>query len=140
MKKTAISVPRAALGGVAGSAAKAVLSQLNPLEVVREYVRWRVVAEEQRTERKSIKARRDIAVLAIESERKTIADYFDRRFAERRAVLDEMFRVLRHAVETKNEAALDAALRGIVQVVGDNPLSDFAAFREARSTGAVLEF
>ena len=140
MKETTSLTASTLVAGAAKSTAKTLIHQLNPLEVVREYVRWRVVAEEQRTERKRIKARRDVAVRAIESDRKIISSYFEKCFAERRMVLEEIFRLLRHAVESNNDAALDSALRAIVQVVADNPLKDFDAFRKARNEGVMLEF
>jgi hypothetical protein len=140
MKETTALMCVPSLGEATGSLAKTFLSQLNPLEFVREYSRLSVVAEEQQTERERIKARRDVAVLAIDSERQILADYFDRRFAERRAVLDEMFGVLSQAVESKNDEVIDSALRGIVQVVGDNPLRDLDAFRRSRRERAMLEF
>jgi hypothetical protein len=140
MKETTSLTASTLVGGAAQSAVKTLIHQLDPLEIVREYVRWRVVAEEQRTERKRIKARRDVAVRAIESEREIISSYFEKCFAERRMVLEEIFRLLRHAVESKNDTALDSALRAIVEIVADNPLKDFDAFRKARSEGVVLEF
>jgi hypothetical protein len=140
MKETTSLTASTLVAGAAKSTSKTLIHQLNPLEIAREYVRWRVVAEEQRTERKRIKARRDVAVRAIESEREIISSYFEKCFAERRMVLEEIFRLLRHAVESKNDAALDSALRAIVQVVADNPLKDFDAFRKARHEGVVLEF
>lgn len=140
MKETTSLTARTLVAGAAKSTAKTLIHQLNPLEVVREYVRWRVVAEEQQTEREKIKARRDVAVRAIESEREIISAYFEKCFTERRMVLDEIFRVLRHAVESKNDTALDSALHGIVEVVSNNPLRDFDAFRKARSEGVVFDF
>jgi hypothetical protein len=140
MKETTSLTASTLVGVAAKSSVKTLIHQLDPLEIVREYVRWRVVAEEQRTERKRIKARRDVAVRAIESEREIISAYFEKCFAERRMVLDEIFRVLRHAVESKDDTALDSALRAIVEIVADNPLKDFDAFRKARSEGVVLEF
>jgi hypothetical protein len=140
MKETTSLTAKTLVAGAAKSTAKTLIHQLNPLEVVREYVRWRVVAEEQQTEREKIKARRDVAVRAIESEREIIFAYFEKCFTERRMVLDEIFRVLRHAVESKNDTTLDSALNGIVQVVSNNPLRDFDAFRKARSEGVVFDF
>lgn len=140
MKNTGPLTTSAAIRSVSGGASAQIISQLNPLEVVREYVRWLTVAETEQTERERIRARRDVAVLAIESEREVLKDYFEKRFDERRAVLDEMFGLLRHSVATKNDASLDAALRCIVQVVGDNPLQDLDTFHKARAEGLLLEF
>jgi len=50
-----------------------------------------------------------------------------------------MFRVLHKAVEDKNDTAMDAALKGILEVVTDNPLKDFETFRASRAKGEILE-
>ncbi len=122
-----------------GAGGKYVVQSLNPLDVVKEYVAWRKTAEGQKTERRRIVAKRDVAIFAIEAERDVLLDYFRLRFAERRHALDGMFNVLHKAVEEKNDRALDAALNGILEVVKDNPLKDFETFRSSRAKGAILE-
>jgi hypothetical protein len=106
---------------------------------LKEYVAWRKIAEEQKTERQRIFAKRDVAVLAIEAERDVLLEYFRLRFSERKHTLDGMFRVLHTAVEDKNDSAMDAALNGILEVVKDNPLKDFETFRASRAKGEILE-
>ena len=90
------------------------MQNLNPLEVLREYVAWRKTAEEQNTERQRIIAKRKVAVLAIETERDVILEYFKLRFSERKDALKGFFRVLHAAVEEKNEKAMDTALERIL--------------------------
>lgn len=118
---------------------KYVVSNTNPLDVLKEYVAWRKIAEEQKTERQRIIAKRDVAVLAIEAERDVLLEYFQLRFSERKHALDGMFKVLNKAVEDKNDTAMDAALNGILEVVKDNPLKDFETFRVSRAKGEILE-
>ena len=115
------------------------MQNLNPLEVLREYVAWRKTAEEQNTERQRIIAKRKVAVLAIETERDVILEYFKLRFSERKDALKGFFRVLHAAVEEKNEKAMDTALERILGVVKDNPLKDFETFRSSRAKGEILE-
>lgn len=122
-----------------GAGGKYVVRNLNPLDVVKEYVAWRKIAEEQKTERERIIAKRDVAVLAIEAERDVLLEYFKLRFSERRHFLDNMFKMLHEAVSEKNDKALDAALNGILEVVKDNPLKDFETFRSSRAKGGILE-
>ena len=118
---------------------KKIVQNLNPLEVLIEYLSYRKTAEEQQTERERIAARRDIAVGLIESEREIILKYFAQRFAERKDALNGFFDVLHTAVQEKNEHAMDTALSGILGIVKDSPLKDFETFRQARADNRVIE-
>lgn len=122
-----------------GAGGKYVVQNLNPLEVVREYVGFLKTASEQKTERERISAKRDVAVKLIESEKDIILGYFKARFAERKEALQGLFDILHHAVETKNEHAMDTALGGILGIVKDSPLKDFDSFRQARADNKILE-
>ena len=57
--------------------------------------------------------------------------YFEKRFAERRETLQEFYEVLHHAVETRNEHQLDSSIAGILGVIRENPLLDYAEFKGA---------
>jgi len=116
-----------------GTGGKYVVHNLNPLDLLKEFVAWLRIAEEQKTERQRIIAKRDVVVRAIQAERDVILEYFRLRFSERGHALDGMFRVLHKAVEDKNDTAMDAALKGILEVVTDNPLKDFETFRASRA-------
>jgi hypothetical protein len=48
---------------------------LDPLETLREYVKYKTAAEAEATRREEIRARRDIAVTAIRSQRQLIERY-----------------------------------------------------------------
>lgn len=127
------------VGKVGRVLGKGIVQNLNPLEVLREYVSYRKTVEEQQTERERIAARRDIAVRLIESEREIILKYFAQRFAERKDALNGFFDVLHTAVQEKNEHAMDTALSGILGIVKDSPLKDFETFRQARADNRVIE-
>ena len=132
-------MPKSPLGKVILNGGKVIVRDLNPLEVVREYVSYRKTVSEQQTERKRIAAKRDVAVRLIESEREIILEYFAQRFAERKAALNGFFDVLHTAVQEKNEHAMDTALSGILGIVKDSPLKDFETFRQARADNRVIE-
>ena len=127
------------VGTVAGKAGKSVLVSVNPLEVIREYVNYRRIVEEQKTERERIVAERTRAVKAIEAEKEVILDYFERRFKERKEALSGLFNILHDGIVNKNDNAVDKALEGIVGIVKDNPLKDFETFRQARLSGKTIE-
>lgn len=122
-----------------GSGGKVIVQNLNPLEIVREYVSYRKTVAEQKTERAKISAKRAVALKAIEAEKTVILAYFEHRFAERRVALDGLLETLQGAVKTKNEHAMDVALSGIVGILQDSPLKDFESFRRARDNKEIIE-
>lgn len=89
----------------------------------------RALAEEE-TKRQAIAANRDVLIARITAEKEVILAYFDRRFAERRAALDEFFELLRHAVDSGDNHQLNVALAGILGIIQDNPLDDFETFKQ----------
>lgn len=139
MLKSPLGKAGSSLAKHLGAGGKVIVQNLNPLEVVREYVSYRKTVAEQRTERERIAAKRDVAVRLIESEREIILDYFAQRFAERKSALNGFFDVLHAAVREKNESGMDTALSGILGIVKDSPLRDFEAFRQARTDNRIIE-
>lgn len=85
--------------------------------------------QEEETKRQAIAANREVLVARITAEKDAILAYFDLRFAERRAALDEFFELLSHAMKSGDNQQLTAALAGILGVIQDNPLDDFETFR-----------
>lgn len=86
--------------------------------------------QEEETKRQAIVAHRDVLIARITAEKEAILAYFDHRFAERRAALDEFFELLRHAVGSKDNHQLNVALAGILGIIQDNPLDDFETFKK----------
>lgn len=139
IKKNVVKVADKTLGRLAGKAEKAVMQKINPLEVLREYFAYRKAEEKEVTLRQEIRARRDETVAAIQAQRELIENYFTHRFAERASALSSFFKLLEHAVDTRNDTELDAALNSILGVVKDSPLKDFESFRAARIEGKVIK-
>ena len=98
-----------------------------PISAIADY--FKTITEEE-TRRQAITAHRDILVERITAEKEVILTYFDKRFAERRAALDEFFELLRHAVSNGDNQQLVAALSGILGIIQDNPLEDFETFKK----------
>lgn len=86
--------------------------------------------QEEETRRQAIIAHRDVLIERITAEKEAILAYFDYRFAERRAALDEFFELLRYAVASGDNHQLTTALAGILGIIQDNPLDDFETFRQ----------
>ena len=85
--------------------------------------------QEEETKRQVIAANREVLITRVTAEKDAILAYFDLRFAERRAALDEFFELLSHAMKSGDNQQLSAALTGILGVIQDNPLDDFETFR-----------
>ena len=97
------------------------------------------IAEEE-TKRRAIAANRDVLIERITAEKEVILAYFDKRFSERCAALDEFFELLNHAASTGDNEQLTAALVGILGIIQDNPLEDFETFRRNfQNPGHVIE-
>lgn len=120
-------------------ASKSIGKNINPFEVVREYFSYKKDIEQQKTDRKRIKAKRDIAVKAIETDKEVILAYFDMRFKERKQTLKRLFKTLDKGIASKNNEIIDKALGGIVVIIKDNPLKDFEIFRRQRIEGEIIE-
>ena len=102
-----------------------------PGDAVRACIEYAKILETEKTERARIRAKRDVAVEAIRSQRDLILKYFELRFAERRQALAKFFEQLGRGARTQDDVILDVALKGIVTIVKDNPLNDFDAFRQS---------
>ena len=113
---------------MAGFAARFIAAQAIPstIEGVVAYFR---TLEEEETKREAILANRDVLVTRINAERDAILSYFGHRFAERRAALDEFFKLLRHATVNGDNEQLVTALGGILGIIQQNPLDDFETFK-----------
>ena len=103
---------------------------LDALAVITEFLDYLKVREQEETARQRIRAKRDVLVQALESEKDIILKYFEYRFAERKSALEQFFVLLNAATERGEGKALDAALTGIVNILQENPLRDLAEFRK----------
>lgn len=133
---------REILGAVAkggGKAAKVILKEINPLDVLREYFEYCRTAEIQITEREQIWAERDKALAAIEADKELLLVYFGQRFEERKGVLERFFDLLTEAGMEKNADKIDVALEGILGVLKDSPLKDIESFRRTRREGRIID-
>lgn len=108
----------------------AVVNAINPLAVITEALDYLKTREEEKTKREHIWAKRDVLVTALENEKEVILAYFDHRFSERKAALEQFFGVLHRSVDRGDSEGLQVALDGILGIMKDNPLADFAEFKK----------
>jgi len=109
--------------------ANEIAQSLNALSVIVDFVEYLKVQQVEQTRRDAIAAKRDTLVKAIESERELIENYFDKRFAERKSGLENLFDLLKSALESKDTKTIDLALAGILGILQDSPLKDLEKFR-----------
>jgi hypothetical protein len=132
VKKASIvnkTINKTLVTGVSRSAAR-VISNADPLAVIIEALDYLKVREQEKTKRIHIRAKRDVLVHAINAEREAILQYFEQRFAERRAALEQFYQLLHAGVAAADTSSIDTALTGILGILQDNPLRDFATFKE----------
>ena len=130
---------RKSIAKIARGAGKELANKIDPMIALRQWCEYKKAEIGEQTKREEIRARRDTAVAAIQAQKELIETYFEKRFAERRQALSGFLELLTHAVDTKNDKELDAALGGILGIVQDSPLKDFEAFRQARLEGGSIE-
>ena len=117
-----------AFATVASTVIPTVASAIPPtISGIADYLR---TMQEEKTKRQAIAANRDVLIARVTSEKETILAYFDHRFAERRAALDEFFELLRHASVGGDHHQRNAALAGILGIIQDNVLDDFETFKQ----------
>lgn len=109
--------------------ANEITQSLNALGVITDFVEYLKVQQVEQTKRDAIAAKRDTLVKAIESERELIEEFFDKRFAERKYTLKNLFDLLKSALESKDTKTVDLALAGILGILQDSPLKDLEKFR-----------
>lgn len=106
---------------------------INPLAVVTEVIGYLKTRQEEQTKREYIWAKRDAIVTELNNEKEVVLSYFEHRFAERKGALDQFYSLLHSAVDTGNDQQLQTALNGILGIIQENPLKDFAEFKKNMS-------
>ena len=64
-------------------------------------------------------------------EQESILRYYEMRFAERKASLEELYWLLHEAVKSGNDLHLQGALYGILDIIKTDPLADYDQFVRA---------
>ena len=129
------------VGGTVARGGGKVVASVNPLAVVTEVVGYLKTRQEEQTKREYIWAKRDAIVTELNNEKEVVLSYFGHRFAERKGALEQFYSLLHRAVDTGNDQHLETALNGILGIIQENPLKDFAEFKRNMSDpNFMLEF
>lgn len=129
MNKLTSKAVNKSLQKVLGKASKEVIRNINPLEVLHEYLDYAKTVQLNETTRAEIIAKRDVAIQNLQNQKEIILAYFEKRFAERKEALQSFYTLLSNSLSTNNEKQLDTALAGIMGIIKDNPLGDFQTFK-----------
>jgi hypothetical protein len=111
----------------------AAVRSINPIAVLTETLDFLKVKTEEETKREHIWAKRDVLISALNAEKDTILKYFEYRFSERKATLEQFYQLLHRSADTGDGDSLQIALNGILGIVQDNPLKDLAEFKKNMS-------
>lgn len=119
---------------MAGKATPAdALNALNALNQIVAAARESIaIHETESTKREQAQAHRDIEVERIRASERTLRDYFDRIFAERRDIHKRLFDSLDTALASGDVAAMQTVVGGIVEVARTSPLADLGNLSELR--------
>lgn len=90
------------------------------------------IQETESTKRERLKTYRDIEVARIKASKKTLRDYFDWIFEERREKHKRLFESLDLALESGDVSAIQTVVRGIVEVARISPLVGIGSIGELR--------
>ncbi|TYC55196.1 hypothetical protein ETQ85_14325 [Zoogloea oleivorans] len=113
------------LGGLPSHVATGVTDVVNN---VTDYLK---VAEQEKTKRTDIKARRDVALASIKAQRKVFSELMQYTFQERAAVLQKQFETLDKALESGNVEVAALSLNSMVSVIQSSPFKTIQEMQQA---------
>lgn len=82
------------------------------------------VAEQEKTKRTEIIAKRDIALAAMQNQRDAFMEMMRLTFQERAAVLQKQFEALDYALANGNVEAISASLNAMVSIIQTSPFKN----------------
>jgi len=94
---------------------------------------YHITREQEKTKRQQIQAWERVQVTSIQEQAKTIRDYLEYSFAERRENFKKLFDALDKGIENGNDVVVQAALTGILEITRQSPLADALAAARAVS-------
>ena len=103
-------------------------STINFTALITEAIDYYKKRQEEETKREEIWAKRDVLVTELNNRKEIVLAYFEHRFAERKSTLEQFYHLLHRAVDTGDDKQLQTALTGILGIIQENPLKDFAEF------------
>jgi len=113
---------------MAGLPAHVVDGVTNVVSSITDYMK---VAEQEETKRTEIRAKRDVALAAIQAQRDTVMEMIRYTFQERAMVLQKHFEVLDKALAAGQTDLVHTSLSGMVTVIQSSPFKNMREMQQA---------
>jgi hypothetical protein len=94
-------------------------------DIVTQVTNYLTFAQQEKTKRADITARRDVAIAEIQKQREVLLHAIDRTFQERAAVLQGQLDALEFAVKAGNVEIVALSLQSMVHVIQTSPFNNF---------------
>lgn len=91
------------------------------------------IYQTEHTKRAQLAAYEETEVARIKAAESVLKGYFEQVFAERRSNFEELFSRLDTALEDKNSEAVNAVMKGIVDIARTSPLADLGDLSQIRA-------
>lgn len=94
--------------------------------LVNAYADYKTICQTEHTKREAIAAWKEVQLTKTNNQRDFLESYLKERFAERRHVIDEMFKRLDQGIEDNNPDVITMAMSAIQNTVQSSPLQEAA--------------
>lgn len=123
---------------------KQVLNSVNPLEALNNIAghmqEWHKVKEQEKTNRHTISAKRDVLVESIRADRDAFIQALEMNYRDRAITYTGLFKTLDSALESGNVEIASLAMNGILEQIKNNPLPSFNDFKTSFFSNQPLDF
>ena len=113
------------------------LTNLNPAECLQQmvsaYTEYKIIAEQQQTNRREIDAWEKQTIAKINAQRELLMAYLDRSFDERAENFRALFTVVDNAIASGNNDQLALTLNSITEIAKSSPFKDLANLASVRA-------
>ena len=92
--------------------------------LTKAYADYKTICQTEHTKREAIAAWREVQLTKTNNQREFLESYLKERFAERRHVIDEMFKRLDKGIESDNPELITTAMSAIENTVKSSPLQE----------------
>ncbi|MEH2056020.1 MAG: hypothetical protein V7K97_07635 [Nostoc sp.] len=110
---------------------------LNPAEslqqMVSAYTEYRIIAEQEQTNRREIDAWEKETITKINAQRELLMAYLDRSFDERAENFRALFAVVDNAIAAGNNEQLALTLNSITEIAKSSPFKELANLASVRA-------
>ncbi len=101
--------------------------------IVEAYTEYKIVAEEERTKRRDIKAWEKTSIAQIQAQRDALIKYLEHSFDERSQNFRFLFGKVDEAIANGDNNQLNLALHSITEIAKSSPFKDLANLTSVRT-------